>query len=167
MAHELCQSCQKNPATIHLTEIVKGKKREAHYCEECAQKEGIDTSTPQSLLSSLADPAKQVGGEEREVTCPRCGLKYSEFRRRGRLGCGDCYRAFREGLTPLLERIHGNVQHVGRIPQQAGEHLKAERELIELKRELTRAVQREEYERAAELRDRIRQIEELGARGTV
>ncbi|MCU0726323.1 MAG: UvrB/UvrC motif-containing protein [Planctomycetes bacterium] len=165
MSNEICQSCKKAPATIHMTEIVKGKKRELHYCEACAEKAGLDISTPQSLLSSLAEPAHGSGGEEKDFVCPRCSLRYSEFRRRGRLGCGDCYQTFREGLVPLLERIHGNVQHLGRIPARAGARVESQRELTELKRELTRAVQREEYERAAEIRDRIRKAEERSGRG--
>jgi protein arginine kinase activator len=165
MANEICQSCKKAPATIHMTDIVKGKAMERHYCAACAQKEGIDVSAHQTLLSGLAEAVKGSGAEEQDFLCPRCGLKYSEFRRRGRLGCGDCYRTFRDGLIPLLERIHGNVQHLGRVPAQAGVRMEAQRELIELKRELTRAVQREEYEKAAEVRDRIRQVEERSGRG--
>jgi protein arginine kinase activator len=106
------------------------------------------------------DAAKGSAGDEVELRCPRCGLSYSEFRQRGRLGCSDDYKLFREGLSQLLERIHGSTQHLGKIPSRAGANLKRERELIELKRELTRVIQREEYERAAQVRDQIRRMEE-------
>ncbi|MHC4469879.1 MAG: UvrB/UvrC motif-containing protein [Planctomycetota bacterium] len=163
---EPCQSCGKNPATVHLTEIVKDEsgedtKQEMHLCEECAQKQGVGPLlTPQSFLGQLVDPTQGATDEELSVTCPLCGLTYAEFRQRGRLGCSSCYKLFREGLCPLLERVHGSTQHLGKIPSRAGSGLKRERELTELKRELSRVVQREEYEAAAELRDRIRTLEE-------
>ena len=159
-AMNTCQSCQKNPATVHLTEIVDGDKREVHLCEECAQKEGVSPVGAQNLFTHLMDVAK--GGDPDSVTsltCAGCGLTYGEFRQRGRLGCGECYKVFREPLSELLEKIHGAHQHLGRIPGRVGSSLKRERELIELRRELTSVVQREEYERAAEIRDRLRKVE--------
>lgn len=155
-----CESCGKNAATVHLTEIIDGAKREVHYCEECAQKEGIGPLTPQSLFSHLMGSSAESSSEESGLTCPKCGLTYSEFRQRGRLGCGEDYGLFKAGIVPLLEKIHGSTQHLGKIPVRAGDNLKAEREIVELRRDLTRAIQREEYEKAAELRDRIRNIEE-------
>jgi protein arginine kinase activator len=169
---ELCDSCGKNEATVHLTEIVKDEegrdqKSETHLCEECAQKQGVGPQfTPQSFLGQLVDPTSGTA-EEPGATCPHCGLSYGEFRQRGRLGCGSCYKLFKDGLVPLLERIHGSTQHLGKIPTREGSHLKRERELTELKRELTRLVQREEYERAAEIRDRIREMEEQEDGGAV
>lgn len=155
-----CQHCQKQPATVHLTEIIDGKKREVHLCEACAQKENVHPFTAQSFFSHLLEPAKAGVGPGADVRCPKCGLSYSEFRQRGRLGCAEDYQLFKEGLNQLLERIHGGTQHLGRVPSRAGANLKRERELIELRRELNKAVQREEYERAAGIRDRIRRIEE-------
>jgi protein arginine kinase activator len=154
-----CESCNKNPATVHLTEIRNGEKTELHYCEPCAQSEGVNTlMTPQSFLSQLVEP-NVAGGHEVEIRCPQCGLSYAEFRQRGRLGCGEDYRLFGEGLRQLLERIHGSTQHLGKVPGRVGQSLKRERELIELRRELSQAIQREQYEQAAELRDRIRILE--------
>ena len=170
---ELCEACGQNEPTVHLTEIVKdeeGKdvKREMHLCEECAQKQGVGPLlSPQSILGQLVDPSKGTTEEDAGLTCSHCGLTYGEFRQRGRLGCGSCYKLFKEGLTPLLERIHGSTQHLGKIPTREGSHLKRERELTELKRELTRVVQREEYEKAAEIRDRIRVLEEQEDGGAV
>jgi protein arginine kinase activator len=170
---ELCEACQKNSATVHLTEIVKDEqgedvKREMHLCEDCAQKQGVGPLlTPQSFLGQLVDPSKETEGAEPGVTCPKCGLTYAEFRQRGRLGCSACYKLFQKGLTPLLERIHGSTQHLGKIPSREGSSRKRERELTELKRELSRVVQREEYEKAAHLRDRIRELEEQEDSGAV
>ena len=166
MPGEICQSCKKKEAKVHLTEIANGKKREVHLCAACAAKQGIQPMDPHAILSSMAEPARDAAGVESDLTCSRCGLSFSEFRRRGRLGCGDCYRVFREGLLPLLERIHGNTQHLGRVPEQSAEDVPAERELTLLKRELARAVQCEEYERAAGLRDQVRRLEERESGGS-
>lgn len=160
MTHHICQSCEKNQATVHLTEIIGGKKRELHYCEACAQKEGISPLTPQSFFPHLVDVAKGVTGGMEDVRCPKCGLSYSEFRQRGRLGCEEDYKLFKEGLSQLLDRIHGSTQHIGKVPSRLGDHMNVERELIELQRELTRVIQREEYEQAARVRDQIRELEE-------
>jgi protein arginine kinase activator len=157
-----CQSCHKRPATVHLTEIADGEKREIHLCEQCAQKEDslMSPLNPQAFFAQLMDAAKGSRGEDVEVDCPVCGLSYNEFRQRGRLGCAECYRVFREGLVQLLEKIHGTTQHLGKVPTRAGSGMKKDREIVELKRELTRVIQREEYEKAAQLRDRIRRLEE-------
>lgn len=154
-----CESCNKNAATVHLTEIREGEKTELHYCEACAHSQGVNTlMTPQSFLSQLVEPG-EPSEHDVEVRCPQCGLSYAEFRQRGRLGCGEDYRLFGEGLRQLLERIHGSTQHLGKVPNSAGDRLKRERELIELRRELSKAIQREQYEQAAEIRDGIRALE--------
>ncbi len=155
----LCQVCKKHPATVHLTEIIEGEKREIHLCEVCAHKQGMSPFTPSSFLSQLVEPKPSKEGEAADVTCPGCGLTYSGFRQGGRLGCSECYKVFEEGLGQLLERIHGGTQHIGRVPKRAGSSLAREREIIDLKRELSRVIQREEYERAAEIRDRLRELE--------
>jgi protein arginine kinase activator len=163
MEKKICDSCQKREATVHLTEIVDGAKHEVHYCEECAQQHGVHTLSPQSFLGNLVGAGSGAEeGPEPDLVCTGCDLTYGEFRQRGRLGCPECYVAFREGLVPLLERIHGSAQHLGRVPEKAGEHLKVERRLVELKRELARVIQREEYEQAAGIRDRIRELTEGG-----
>jgi len=155
-----CQSCKKRQATVHLTEIKDGEKIEVHLCEECAQSEGVNPLSAQNFFTHLMDVAKGgPPGTSRELTCAACGLTYSEFRQRGRLGCGECYQVFKEPLSELLEKIHGGRQHLGRIPSRSGATLKRARELIELRRELTTVIQHEEYERAAEIRDRIRKME--------
>lgn len=165
MERRLCDSCHENEATVHLTEIVDGVKHEVHYCELCAQQQGVVLSAP-SLLGNLPGGGPEGAGDP-DLLCTGCHLTYKEFRQRGRLGCARCYEAFKEGLIPLLERIHGSSQHLGRAPEESGDHLKAERQLIELRRELARVIQREEYEQAARIRDRIRKLEERKSLGGV
>lgn len=157
-----CESCGKKPATVHMTEIAGKKKDERHLCDECAQglAEGVPKLlTPADILQSLL---KQVAPELEEMqrtVCPVCGLSYLEFRSTGRLGCANDYVAFKKGLTPLLERIHGRSQHAGKTPGQVSETLAAKAsELSLLRQELDQAVAREEFEKAAELRDRIKRL---------
>ncbi|MCO5328268.1 MAG: UvrB/UvrC motif-containing protein, partial [Solirubrobacterales bacterium] len=92
--------------------------------------------------------------------CPSCGTSFSDFRASGRLGCPNDYDLFKRGLVPLLEKIHGAVQHTGRIPARVGARIERQRLIAALQRDLSQAVEREEYERAAEVRDKIRSLEQ-------
>lgn len=166
----ICESCHQNLATVHLTEIVQKYKKETHLCEECARTKGVPYKTPFSvkeLLGAAGDKkeaeapvvAALPAGELAEP-CPSCGLSFSEFRASGRLGCQNDYDHFKRGLLPLLEKIHGAVQHTGRIPARVGDRVERQRLVAALQRDLGQAVEREEYERAAELRDKIRGLEQ-------
>lgn len=94
-----------------------------------------------------------------DVFCPQCGLSAVEFNRSGRLGCGECYRAFGADLAIVLRRLHGGGRHIGKIPAPNAVQLEARTALLTLRRQLKQAVEREEFEKAAELRDRITLIE--------
>jgi protein arginine kinase activator len=107
------------------------------------------------LLEGGGEPAPVEAG----VACPRCGLTYADFRRVGRLGCGTCYETFGSELRPLLRRIHGSIEHTGCVPSGLAEDHLRRKEMMKLKRELSLAVQDEEYEKAATLRDAIRAAE--------
>ena len=97
----------------------------------------------------------------REVTCPQCGLSIKEFNESGRFGCSECYRAFANELSELLRRIHGHDHHTGKIPAMNPAHLEARKELLSLRRKLKRAVEQEDFELAAQLRDSINDIERM------
>ncbi|MDP6685326.1 MAG: UvrB/UvrC motif-containing protein, partial [Candidatus Omnitrophota bacterium] len=104
--------------------------------------------------------------KETKLKCPRCGLTYEDFKKVGRLGCGECYTAFKEVLLPLLKRIHGSTQHYGKAPQNFQKPKpsipapsKSKNGLQELKDKLQKAIQNEEFEEAAKLRDKIRDVE--------
>jgi len=165
----LCDICGKNAATVHLTEIIDDNMTELHLCEECAQKKGAQMESHfglADLLAGLADIGSQFTKTEKEtkIKCLRCGLTHEDFKKIGRLGCGECYFAFREVLLPLLKRIHGSTQHYGKSPtKKAGRvirSVKTKNELHELKEKLQKAIQIEEFEEAAKLRDKIRDLEE-------
>jgi|SRR5688572_8532820 protein arginine kinase activator len=165
-----CQSCQKNQATVHLTQIQDNRMTEVHLCQSCANDKGL-TGLPVQPKISMGDIlAKMVDDmspteEERigPVQCPNCGMHYSLFKETGRLGCADCYTAFGSKLRPLLRRIHGSIHHVGKLPAGEGEVMTHGRQVQRLHDELQRAVEREEFERAAEIRDRIRILEQGGS----
>lgn len=160
----LCQRCKKNQATVHLTDIVKNEKYERHLCDECAHDEQVTmkSHTPiNELLSSFVmeqSGARQLAGLE----CDACGTTFVEFRNNGLLGCPNDYDVFEEALIPLMERAHGEgrTHHVGKVP--GGDHTESDkrrRELMELRRKLSEAVGQEDYENAAGLRDKIKELE--------
>ena len=156
-----CQSCD-NPATVHLTDIVNGKKKELHLCPACAEKQKLlaqqELDLPAILQSLIGQHVGQLSDELARLTCPVCGIKYMEFRAEGRLGCPHDYTVFRTGLQPLLQRIHRAERHVGKSPARRPTRQAVESEQ-ELRRQLRAAVDEERYEEAARLRDLLRQRE--------
>ncbi len=173
----VCDLCGKEQATVHLTEIIDNKVTELHLCEGCAREKGAQMEQHfglADLLSGLADFGKAPEGGEgvssRTMTCANCGMSYADFRKIGRLGCSQCYEAFREQVTPLLKRIHGAPHHSGKHPTAvsaaspgrpaaAKPAPRPKSELRQLKERLQRAIQSEEFEEAARIRDKIREME--------
>jgi protein arginine kinase activator len=163
--HLPCQSCKKQPATVHLTDIVAGgEKRERHLCEQCAQEEGI-MPKPQAhipineLLAGLVANKASIQ-QLADLACPQCGTTFVEFRNNGLLGCPHDYDAFEKALIPLVERAHdGASHHIGKVPMRLGVPRSTENELVRLKRRLAQAVEAEQYEEAAKLRDKIKSQE--------
>ncbi|MGB9625566.1 MAG: UvrB/UvrC motif-containing protein [Phycisphaerae bacterium] len=158
----LCQRCKKQSATVHLTEIINAEKREKHLCEKCAAEEGVTMKQHiplNELLTSFL--VAQAGAQEiANLTCPECGMTFVEYRNQGLLGCPNDYDAFEKALTPLIQHAHeGGTHHVGKVPRHRAGTAGRQTELLRLRRELNAAVQREDYERAAELRDRIQTLE--------
>jgi len=160
-----CQACKQHPATVHLTDISPdGEKREFHLCEDCAQKEGI-TPKPHGpvpvseLLAGLMTNKASIQ-QLAELKCPDCGTTFVEFRNNGLLGCPSDYDAFEKALIMLVERAHeGASHHIGKVPRRLAAPRAADNDLIKLKHELTRAVDDENYEEAAKLRDKISLLE--------
>ena len=165
-----CEECGKRPATLHLTKIVNGEKTEYHICEQCAQEKGdvftgFHNFSINNLLSGLLkfDPMQKNGREStasKPLRCETCGLTYAQFSKSGPFGCSDCYTFLGDKLDPLFRRIHGNTQHIGKVPERTGGQLKIRKELEQLKSALQKHVASEEFEKAAEMRDRIRLLEQ-------
>lgn len=165
----LCDSCGKEVATVHVTKVINNEKTEAHLCQECAREQGQmsfmtdPSSTFHNILAGLFDPETVMSGRpatRTRVRCENCGLSFGDFRRLGHLGCNHCYETFAQQLEPLIRRVQGNTRHTGKVPRVEGrEHLVRERELEKLRKELAEAVAQEAYEKAAVIRDRIRELE--------
>jgi len=150
---------------VHLTEIVNDQMTELHLCEVCANEKGAQVESHfglADLLAGLADVGKTADVEEEAAvkTCANCGMTYDDFRRVGRLGCAECYTTYKRSLASLLKRIHGAPHHVGKAPIHVLKTPAAKVELAELKRRLERAIDMEEFEEAARLRDRVREMEQ-------
>lgn len=162
-----CSECQARPATITVTRIVNGKKTETHLCQDCARRHtelsfaSEPSFTFHNILAGLFEPEGLLAGTTQakpRTRCDNCGLSFTDFRRLGHLGCSECYAKFEAELTPLIRRIHGGVEHTGKVPVH-GRAARTRRELEEARSQLREAIGVEAYERAAELRDRIRDLE--------
>jgi protein arginine kinase activator len=161
-----CDNCNKS-ATVHLTEIQNGKKIEKHLCETCAaQNEGVSVKSHTPINELLTNFVLAHSGIQKDTgtTCEFCGITWAEFRQTGLLGCENDYPLFEKDLAPLLQKAHeGATHHVGKVPTRrggSGVPLKKRIDATKLRKELARAVEAEDYERAATLRDQIRQAEE-------
>lgn len=161
-----CQNCESEDAVIHLTQIVDDQMKTLHLCERCAAEKGLETSTvPENF--PLTDFLAKMGPEDRvppehapNPSCSFCRLEFSEFKDLGRLGCPHCWSAFEVQLRGLVRRIHGGSQHLGKVYLSPDPSVsEREKRLETLRRKLHRAVELEEFERAAELRDEIHATE--------
>lgn len=165
MSKMSCENCGSTEAVVHLTQIVNNKMSTHHLCQKCAAEKGLDSGPSvgdlgvHELIAQMTqDPAVDTrwGGAE----CSFCGLTNADFRETGRLGCPHCYESFAAELPKLLRRVHGRANHVGKVylpPDPSASEM--EKRLEGLRRRLTRAVQTEDFERAAEIRDEIRGLE--------
>ncbi len=148
----LCERCNKRPATVIYTQIINGHKESVNICSECAAKESIFENFG-SLLSFAGPKGNSL------ISCPNCRMTLEEFKRTGRMGCGECYSTFRENAKDILKKIHGTSVHQAEEEKE----IKKEKSEIELLREkLGEAIETENFEEAARLRDKIREIEREG-----
>jgi protein arginine kinase activator len=160
----LCQFCGKREATIHFTNMVGDKVQKIHLCRQCAEEKGFDYLKKSNiekgdLLGGLMGLSGDSFSKERAGNvCPNCGMKYAFLKKGGLLGCSQCYSAFAEQLFPLLKNIHGDTRHTGKIPSRFGKEVSLERKITKLRDELTRAVEVENYEKAAQIRDKINKL---------
>jgi protein arginine kinase activator len=169
----ICEICNKNPATVHVTEIArssaKGQAKAAplvqqkHICEQCAQSLQIPHS-PLLLNKNMLDIWKLLQQSAQKaragtLSCPKCGLSLAEFRSKGRLGCPHDYEIFRAHLEPLLLRVHNSTEHRGRLPGMDDSERERRRNLSSLRAKLEEAIREEAYESAARLRDQIQELE--------
>jgi protein arginine kinase activator len=159
-----CEICGLKDAVIHIRQIQKDLVHELHICEECAQEKGLireeESELPISnLLSGLLEGKDVTGANEVREVCPRCGLKASEFRKQGKLGCPECFKAFEKDVKAIVSQMAARPRHTGKVPRTLAVEQSAGAMGEGLRVELREAVEREEYELAARLRDRLRELE--------
>jgi protein arginine kinase activator len=157
----LCDNCKENDAVVTLTKIVQGEVRTERLCERCAAAQGVETSVALAKhpLGDFLHAAQQqaVGPHGEGGSCDFCGMSLRDFRSTGRLGCSMCYASFERSLRELLRRVHGSSRHAGRrYEPPASEELQRANTVVELKDRLRRAIETEQFELAASLRDQIR-----------
>lgn len=162
----LCENCRENDAVVNLTTIKDNVVTQQHLCEKCAAAKGVETSisTPKHpLLGEILNEVHQkvsIGGVDDARACHFCGATTRDFRATGRLGCARCYTAFERHLRELLRKLHGNSKHIGRqYEPPAPELLERVGSVAQLRERLRRAIDSEQFELAAELRDRLRSVE--------
>jgi len=163
-----CQQCEK-PATFHITELTGEEPHELHLCEQCAQQYLSQNPSGQPVEPTLAgmlnqqlkvaDAAKELAKLDEQV-CPICGISFYEFRNQGRLGCPHDYTCFSSELEPLITNIHGKKVHSGKQPKHHKSTSQQQTKLIQMHNDMKIAVEKEDYERASQIRDEIRKIED-------
>ncbi len=154
----VCQRCHQAKATVHMTDIPE--KREQHLCDECAVKAGViikqSHHSANEILQQFIKQKTGLGAAD-DLTCPKCGITFKEFQLKGQLGCPNDYVVFQAVLAPLIQRAHdGATHHVGKVPASSDDTVKRQTGLLRLRRELQEAIQEENYERAARVRDQLR-----------
>jgi protein arginine kinase activator len=167
----LCELCKKNEASVHITKILNGNKQEFNLCEKCAKEKGefsfyntIEGSSPftfQNILSGIIEHIDNTNEIQKNSHnyCENCGTTYSEFKQKGLVGCSECYKNLNNTIIPIIKRVQGNIQHAGKIPRKLGRDIIEKKKLLTLKEDLQNAIASEEYEKAAEIRDMIKKIQ--------
>jgi protein arginine kinase activator len=162
----VCDSCGSEGAVVHLTQVVNSEMKTLHLCDSCAAEKGLQSAPPPGNLP-LADFLAKMGSDaddetegREDLVCEFCGLSGVDFREVGRLGCPHCYTTFERYVKGLLRKIHGSTNHVGKVylpPDPTT--TEREKRMEGLRRKLQHAIDAEDFERAAELRDEIRAAE--------
>lgn len=165
-----CENCHERDAVVELTQVAAGEITKLHLCERCAAEKGVEStaSVEQNPFAKLVAASMGKGGGDKlsglipmdRQACGRCGATLQDFRETGRLGCADCYRSFEGPLRDLLRRLHGSTVHVGeRYAERGGVIEDPQRREADLREQLRLAIETENFELAAELRDRLRVAE--------
>ena len=160
----LCEKCQKNSATVHVQQYINGTKAELYLCQECSFKSEMPISFEnifQGFLESIHSIKPQASHPKNRPTnpCSVCEMTYEQFKQSGKLGCEACYQAFHKEIESLFKTIHGSTKHEGKLPNRAGVLLRQKREVDRLRADLKNAVDEENFEEAARIRDEIRLLE--------
>ena len=162
-----CEQCEEREATVHIKQMINGELEKFHLCVKCASEHGYFSGSFEPKLpigdmlgsflhSAMSD--SQARGTTGQTRCPSCGLTYSDFAETGFMGCAECYRSFGETIKPVIKRVHGDFVHRGKCPDPRSK-TETEFTISDLKRQLEAAIEKEEFERAAKIRDQLRDLE--------
>ncbi|MEK3888967.1 UvrB/UvrC motif-containing protein [Bacillus sp. FSL K6-3431] len=170
----ICQECNERPATLHFTKVVNGEKMVIQLCEKCAHEKSeffmMDGSAGFSINDLLAGILNLDNVMQQQhahpptaahvIQCGECKMTFQQFIKTGRFGCANCYYAFKGRLTPILKRLHsGNIIHGGKVPERIGGSIHIKKKVQQLRAELNMLIEQEEFEKAANVRDQIRSLE--------
>ena len=160
-----CEFCNEKNATIHLTQVVNGNMKKLNICQDCAEKNGIDLNSPISITDILMGVGKKWSRndtdnkrDEYDLSCNRCQMTRSDFKKQARLGCPECYKSFSAELTSIAQAMHHSKQHVGKIPFREGNQVRLTKKISCLQNKIEQAIKKENYEEAADLRDEISKL---------
>lgn len=156
----ICVKCKKKPAVLQLTIIKNGQKSELNLCEDCAKESVINSYMFENLITALFHIANEdetvLVKADHNARCEKCGMNYGELNKYGKAGCDQCYREFSQLFTPVVKKIHGKSQHMGKSIHSRQEVMRSKQEIVILQEKLEEAVRNENYEKAAEYRDLIK-----------
>lgn len=169
----LCEKCKKNNAEVYYSENINGKETKYALCRECAEKmkgelgfqipslfhDSFFGGDIGSLIGSMLVPQKSQKTAATRKKCDLCGMTFDDLRREGKAGCPRCYDTFGDELERTVAGIHGGTRHTGRVPAKYRAKQETAEQIAELRRQIGEAVAAEDYEKAATLRDQIRELE--------
>ena len=151
-----CEKCQCEKATVFLTQIIDGKMHKIDLCEKCAKDMGVTNASTFSLADLLikTEAERETKSTRETIVCPSCGFTQEDLSKTGRVGCGKCYEVFQDVLGEALKDMQRSSQHTGKVPQR---HLSLVQENPhEVEKALNQAIEDENYEAAAALRDQLK-----------
>ncbi|OUU21665.1 MAG: hypothetical protein CBC13_08720 [Planctomycetia bacterium TMED53] len=165
----LCEKCQQNEVTVHLTDIVNNTKKEYHLCRDCAQSHGVSIKATLENFKNLtipefySPPAKgdsESAQDSAPSDCPDCGMSYAKFRKEGKFGCARDYDLFSDSLDELFGKIQPSTQHKGRVPARFHGVVSQSMEVERLRQKMEQAAIDEDYEKAAAIKSQLKSLEQ-------
>jgi len=170
----LCESCKERNATTHIKRVVNGVLTETHLCTECAGEYGYQTALNVFDMGSiLGGLFSKTSNDEEVLRCKNCGSSFEDIKRTGKIGCAQCYDTFRDRLKSMIRQIHGTAEHKGKKPGSSALRVQDPNHammppkvtvLERLKADLKKAVEEQNFENAAQLRDQIKELEKADGR---
>mgnify|MGYP005838525931 CR=1 FL=1 len=151
----LCDDCKQKPASIYFKDVSGGQIKELHLCEECARKRGLLIDKKLSPIEVLQKMLKKTSHDDDKVICPICFLTLAEFRKIGRFGCSNCLSVFEPFIKTLIKEVQESEKHIGKKAKTSG---RRSIEVFKLREELRRALEKESYEDAAQIRDKLKSL---------